>query len=135
MKFSDMNWDNPDVVEAIARSDILVCAHPDDTVYQVLGRNEQGVMEGKVLLEQHEQHPAGSVRPITDDLNGVVYQTTSLKRIIHGGQVICSTSAGYLFGTFHCAAEGSFIDFGGPEIDPSVTMYVVYAPFSVRENK
>ena len=129
MKLSEMNWDAINVVEAIARGDLLVCTHPDETIYQVLGKNRQGVVEGKVLAQQDERHPVGSVRPIMDNLSGVVYQTTSLKRIIHTEQVICSTSAGYLFGTFHCAAEGSFIDFDGPEVDPSVSMYVVYAPF------
>jgi|GEM_PF-3914591 len=126
MKFSEMNWDAPNVVEAIARGDILVSA--DGTIYQVLGKNGQGVIEGKVLVEQSEQHPAGFVRPIMDDPNAVVFQNIFLKmkRIIHGEQVICSTSAGYLLGTFHCAAEGAFIDFGFPE---AFSMHAVYAPF------
>ena len=129
MKFSEMNWDAPNVVEAIARGDILVSTHPDDTIYRVLGKNGEGIIEGKILVKQYEQHPDGSVQPIMDDLNGVVFQSTSLKRIIHGEQVICNTSAGYLFGTFHCAAEGSFIDFDGFGMSPSISTYAVYAPF------
>ena len=127
MKSSDVNWDDPDVAEAIARGELLMCTYPDVTVYRVLGRNGQGLLEGRVLVEQGEQQADGPVRSFADGQEDVVFRTTTMKRVGHGEQVLCHTSEGFLFGTFHCAAEGSFIDFGSPEANPSISTYTIFA--------
>jgi len=127
MKSSEVNWDDPGIVEAITRGELLMCTYPEVAVYRVLGRSGEGQIEGKILVEQGEQQADGPVRSLDDGPENVVFRTTTMKRVGHGEQVLCHTSEGFLFGTFHCAAEGSFIDFGSPEANPSISTYTIFS--------